>query len=36
MPDVGKLISLSELFRVSVDYLVKDYLEEPAREPEMG
>ena len=35
MPDVGKLISLSELFGVSVDYLVKDYLEEPAREPEM-
>ena len=35
MPDVGKLISLSELFRVSVDYLVKDYLEKPAREPEM-
>ena len=35
MPDIGKLISLSELFDVSVDYLVKDYLEEPAREPEM-
>lgn len=35
MPDVGKLISLSDLFGVSVDYLVKDYLEEPAREPEM-
>lgn len=35
MPDIGKLISLSELFDVSVDYLVKDYLEEPTREPEM-
>lgn len=33
MPDIGKLISLSELFDVSVDYLVKDYLEEPTREP---
>lgn len=28
MPDIGKLISLSELFDVSVDYLVKDYLED--------
>ena len=28
-PELGKLIALSELFRVSVDYLVKDYLEEP-------
>ena len=29
MPELVKLISLSELFGVSVDYLVKDYLEEP-------
>lgn len=28
-PELGKLIALSELFSVSVDYLVKDYLEEP-------
>lgn len=27
-PELGKLVSLSELFDVSVDYLVKDYLEE--------
>lgn len=29
MPELVKLISLSELFGVSVDYLVKDRLEEP-------
>ena len=29
MPELVKLISLSEIFGVSVDYLVKDYLEEP-------
>ena len=29
MPELVKLISLSELFGVSMDYLVKDYLEEP-------
>jgi len=29
MPELVKLISLSELFGVSVDYLVKDWLEEP-------
>ena len=29
MPELVKLISLSELFGVSVDYLVKDYAEEP-------
>lgn len=30
-PELVKLIALSELFGVSVDYLVKDYLEEPGR-----
>lgn len=30
-PELGKLVALSELFSVSVDYLVKDYLEEPER-----
>lgn len=29
MPELVKLISLSDIFGVSVDYLVKDYLEEP-------
>lgn len=29
MPELVKLISLSELFGVSVDYLVKDWMEEP-------
>lgn len=29
MPELGKLISLSELFCVSVDYLVKDSMEKP-------
>lgn len=33
MPEVEKLVALSELFGVSVDYLVKDYLETP--EPAM-
>lgn len=28
-PELGKLIALSELFGVSVDYLVKAYVEEP-------
>lgn len=28
MPELSKLIALSELFEVSVDYLVKDYLDE--------
>lgn len=32
MPELVKLISLSELFDVSVDYLVKDRMEEPAAE----
>ncbi len=32
MPELVKLISLSELFDVSVDYLVKDWMEEPAAE----
>lgn len=31
MPEVDKLITLSELFGVSVDYLVKDQMEEPER-----
>lgn len=29
MPELSKLVALSELFGVSVDYLVKDYLEAP-------
>lgn len=29
LPELGKLVVLSELFGVSVDYLVKDYLSEP-------
>lgn len=29
MPELTKLVALSELFGVSVDYLVKDYLQEP-------
>lgn len=29
MPELAKLVALSELFGISVDYLVKDYLEEP-------
>ena len=29
VPELGKLITLSELFSVSVDYLVKDGIEEP-------
>lgn len=29
MPELVKLISLSDIFGVSLDYLVKDYLEEP-------
>ena len=36
MPEVVKLISLSELFGVSVDYLVKDSVEEPAPAAELG
>ena len=32
MPELVKLISLSELFGVTVDYLVKDWMEEPAAE----
>ena len=35
MPDIGKLISLSELFGVSVDYLVKDYLDKPEGEADL-
>ena len=30
VPELGKLIALSELFEVSVDYLVKDWVEEEA------
>ena len=29
MPELEKLVALSELFGVSVDYLVKDTIEEP-------
>lgn len=29
MPELAKLVALSELFGVSVDYLIKDHLEEP-------
>lgn len=29
VPELGKLVALSDLFSVSVDYLVKDRLEEP-------
>ena len=29
MPELGKLTALSELFGVSLDYLVKNYIEEP-------
>lgn len=36
MPELVKLIALSELFRVSVDYLVKDCLEEPEAPAEPG
>ena len=28
MPEISKLIALSELFQVSLDYLLKDYLDE--------
>lgn len=28
LPELAKIITLSEIFKVSVDYLVKDYLEE--------
>ena len=28
-PELAKLVALSEMFHVSVDYLVKDYMEEP-------
>lgn len=35
VPELGKLIQLSELFGVSIDYLVKDYIEtEPASNQE--
>ena len=35
-PELAKLVALSELFRVSVDYLVKDYMEEPELPAESG
>lgn len=35
-PELSKLVALSELFHVSVDYLVKDYLEEPEQTAESG
>lgn len=34
LPELVKLISLSEIFGVSVDYLVKDYMEEPEQADE--
>ena len=34
VPELGKLVALSDLFSVSVDYLVKDRLEEPERPAE--
>ena len=33
-PELVKIVSLSEMFGVSVDYLVKDYLEEPGQTAE--
>ena len=35
-PELIKLISLSELFDVSVDYLLKDHIEEPEQAGESG
>lgn len=35
-PELSKLVALSELFHVSVDYLVKDYMEEPELPAESG
>ena len=36
MPELAKLVALSELFHTSVDYLVKDYLDEPEIPAESG
>lgn len=36
VPELGKLIALSGLFSVSIDYLVKDWLEEPDLPEEAG
>lgn len=36
MPELSKLIALSELFEVSIDYLVKDDLGEPGDNRDMG
>ena len=36
LPELVKLISLSEIFGVSLDYLVKDYIEEPESAGEIG
>lgn len=33
-PEIGKLVAISELFGVSVDFLVKDYLTGPDSAPE--
>ena len=33
-PELSKLIALSDLFGISIDYLVKDHLEEPERPAE--
>ena len=35
-PELVKIISLSEIFGVSVDYLVKDYVKEPEQADENG
>lgn len=36
LPEIVKLISLSEMFGVSMDYLVKDYMEEAEQDSESG
>lgn len=36
VPELAKLIAISEMFQVSVDYLVKDYIEETIPEQESG
>lgn len=33
LPELAKIITLSEIFDVSVDYLVKDYIEEEPKDP---
>jgi len=36
LPEISKLVALSELFDVSVDYLVKDAMTEPDRPPQFA